>query len=264
MPPFKGNNGNLMQHWVLCELLAAARSHANGLTFVDAHAMAPLATRRTAQHGGKFDAVFANLPGQGSAYEQAWQALAPRPGTYPNSASFVHRIWWSGGQCSMLLCEKDSATVSELRRWAAKSEDIEIAPGDWRERFKKGLLELDELTLISFDPNMFNRHRRTKNTRNMYPDDLDLLVEATRARPKDILVQLSTYDTNDNNPQNAVSECIRSTLEPEGFEEVATIAAKGKMMSLVYQRGVDFSAELTSIYSRFDNWFRAIRGDSAP
>ena len=47
MSNIKGNDGNLMQHWVLCELLAIARNYTTRLAFVDAHSMAPIAIQRT-------------------------------------------------------------------------------------------------------------------------------------------------------------------------------------------------------------------------
>ena len=41
----KGNVGNLMQHWTLCQLLViAGKQDTPGLSFIDAHAMAPLAS----------------------------------------------------------------------------------------------------------------------------------------------------------------------------------------------------------------------------
>ena len=46
MPTYKGNKGNLLQHWVLCELLSAAREHVSRLQFIDAHAMAPVAEKQ--------------------------------------------------------------------------------------------------------------------------------------------------------------------------------------------------------------------------
>ena len=166
MPSFKGNDGNLMQHWVLCELLATARRYTADLTFIDAHAMAPSATRRTAnpKQRGKFDAVLENLPGQGSVYEQAWQALWPEPGTYPNSARFVRSIWPAGGQCSMLLCERDERSVSQLRSWADIHGDtgIEIAPGDWRARFAERLPKQEGVVLVSFDPYLISKKRAQK------------------------------------------------------------------------------------------------------
>ena len=32
--PYKGNVGNLMQHWTLCEVLATAQRHASCLSYV--------------------------------------------------------------------------------------------------------------------------------------------------------------------------------------------------------------------------------------
>ena len=158
-------------------------------------------------------------------------------------------IWSPPSVCSLLLCERDEQTVSLLRSWAVKHGDIEIeiAAGDWRTRFDRALPKQEGLVFISFDPYMFNRHRRKENPGNMYPADLDRLVDATGSFPENILIQLSTYDTNDDNGQNAVAECIRSGLESGGFEEVAIVKPSAKMMSLLYQRRVDFSAELTSL-----------------
>ncbi len=57
MSTYKGNVGNLMQHWTLCELLSiAGESEVTGLSFIDAHAMVPLARERTG-HGVVFDRV---------------------------------------------------------------------------------------------------------------------------------------------------------------------------------------------------------------
>ena len=52
----------------------------------------------------------------------------------------------------------------------------------------------------------------------------------------------------------------RWRLESGGFEEIATVKPSAKMMSLLYQRRVDFCAELTSLPSRFQTWFDAIEG----
>ena len=257
MPQFKGNEGNLMQHWVLCELLNSASNHFAHLMYVDAYSMAPIACHRTGS-STKFDTVFEQLPGQASLYEQAWQTLSLGTGTYPNSANFVQHLWHQPGNCSMLLCEKDDETVSMLRSWASQlnSYDIEVTNGDWRNRFEKGLPKPKGLMFISFDPYMFNRNPRNISPGNMYQTDLDLLIKATRSYPE-ILIQLSTYDVNDNNPQERVIEDIRSKLTANGFGEVATIrpGKSKKMMSLIYQRGLTFIDELNSLPHKFKNWF---------
>ena len=160
----------------------------------------------------------------------------------------------------MLLCERDERTVSLLRSWAVEHSDIEIqiAAGDWRTRFERALAEQDGLVFISFDPYVFNRHRHKENPGYMYPADLDRLVDATRSLAKNVWLQLSTYDTNDDNGQNAVAECMRSRRESGGFEEAEIVEANAKMMSLLYQRRVDFCAELALLPCRFRTSFDAI------
>ena len=99
MSTYKGNAGHLMQHWTLCELLNIADERVSGLSFIDAHAMAPLALTRT-DHNVSFDRVRVGLPGRQSVYERAWDRLTPNGG-YPNSAAFVNRVWTR--EFSMLL-----------------------------------------------------------------------------------------------------------------------------------------------------------------
>ena len=224
-------------------------------------------THRHSQIGGqeanrrrKFDVVLENLPGQGWSYEQAWQALFPDREGYPNSANVVHHHWRPPSVCSMLLCERDERTVSLLRSWRLKHSDVEveISSGDWRTRFDGAPPQQDGLVFISFDPYMFNRHRRKEAPGKMYPTDLEHLLNATRAYPENVLLQFSTYGTNDGNSQDGVGECIGSTLEASGFEDLAIVKPCATMMSLLYQRRVDFSAELASLPGRFRKWFDAI------
>ena len=92
----------------------------------------------------------------------------------------------------------------------------------------------------------------------MSPADLDRLVDATRSVAENVLLQLSTDDSNDDNDQNAVAQCIRPGLESGGFEEIAIVKPGAKMMSLLDQRRVDICAELTALPCRFQTWFDAI------
>ena len=46
MPIFRGNVGNLLQHWVFCEALEVFRGSADQIDFIDAYSMAPLADER--------------------------------------------------------------------------------------------------------------------------------------------------------------------------------------------------------------------------
>ena len=116
------------------------------------------------------------------------------------------------------------------------------------------------LMYISFYPYMFNPHPRNISPGNMYQIDLDLLIKMTRSYPE-ILIQLSTYDVNDCNPQEKVIEVIRSKFAANRFEEVAVIISsksKKMMMSLIYHHGLTFIDELISLSHRFKNWFDSV------
>ena len=253
-----------MQHWTLCELLVIANKHSSGLSYIDAHAMAPLA-RECPGPDSKFSSVQARLPGQKSPYEQAWHRLAPRGG-YPNSASFVKKIW--NGDFSLLLCETDPSTVKKIKPWlkrvdkSEKCKSAELFPCDWRKRFEEGLpspsevgLTDDSLTFVSFDPDMYNRRIPNKrNPRMIYPDDIELVLRAMSSLKGGILVQLSTYDVNANNPQGAVISSVNSIMATRAFKLCAVVWLNKKMMSLVYARNVAWSAELADLSNRFKEW----------
>ena len=101
MPTYKGNAGHLMQHWTLCDWY----KHADGLNYIDAHAMAPLATERQVWAKMAAESRLPNLGDSAVAWRAWHQAhVCPRKG-YPNSAAFVEQVW--KGDFSMLLCEID-------------------------------------------------------------------------------------------------------------------------------------------------------------
>ena len=275
MSTYKGNVGNLMQHWTLCELLAIAGKHTSGLNFIDAHAMAPLAQKRTGANP-KFDSVCARIRNHpASLHEQTWQHLVPDKG-YPNSAAFVERVW--KGDFSLLLCETNPATVAELEPWLqrvnklSRCKSVELFPCDWRERFTKGLPSSSEagladgaLTLVSFDPYMYNRRRRfadgkNRDPGNLYLDDIELALDPINSLEGDILIQLSTYSTNDNNPQGAVIASVNSILAARGFTLCGVVRADNTMMSLVYTRNVPWLWELANLPDRFEKWSTTIPG----
>ena len=263
-PTYKGNVGNLMQHWTLCELLRAAKNHTAGLNYVDAHAMAPYAEVRK-DNDGLFSAVLAALPGQGSTYEQAWQRLAADKGPgYPNSAAFVQEIW--GGEIPMLLCEVDPDTVVEIESWAANNPSITVYLGRWQERFKSPLpspsdagLLAESLTLVSFDPYMVSSRRTGPNAGNIYLQDLHTALTALGQVRGSVLIQLSTYSANDSNPQGAVIASTNALMVSFGFTLAAVVRTNGAMMSLVYERGIAWTAGLLDLPSRFTQWLGGVR-----
>ena len=263
MCAYAGNVGHLMQHWTLCELLdIAGRHNTPGLNFIDAHAMAPLATKkkqptdakRKQPTDAKFDRAQARLPNPtGSDYEQAWHYLAPSGGGYPNSAAFVNAVWKQ--DFALLLCEIDDATCKVLAPWLQcvdKTENCRAAKlfrGDWRNRFAEGLpspieagLADGALTLVTFDPNMYNRHQgvANQNPRNLYPQDVKIAMRAMDRLEGGVLLQLSTYSANYANSQGDVIQSLREILESKSnaFNLTAQAQVNGNMMSLVYARNV--------------------------
>ena len=261
MGTYRGNVGNLMQHWTLCELLKVAESHTSELSFVDAHAMAPLACARTETDlvfaDGVFKRVQERLPGQRSVYEQAWHRLAQGGTCYPNSAAFVKKVW--GGDLTLLLCEIDHSTADEIEPWLDGSP--ELFRGDWRDRFKMGLPDAP-LALVSFDPNTYNKRQspRRPKPENLYPGDVELARTALSSLSGGVLVQLSTYSANDSNNQKDVIASLNKILLMEsGFTAPVAVKANGNMMSLVYTRGIEWSDELADLPDRFDMWFKQAR-----
>ena len=270
---YKGNVGHLMQHWTLCKLLVLANQHhpTPGLNYIDAYAMAPLAGKnQNEDKPDRFAKVRDRLPQQChvSTYQRAWHQLEPTKG-YPNSAAFVTKVW--KGDFSLLLCEIDRETNAKLEPWRQdvgewdRCKHTELSQGDWRERFKKGLpapsatgLDDEALTLVSFDPNMCSSHRNVRDRKNkyqnLYPEDLDLAMAEMKRLKGGILIQLSTYSANGNNPQGAVIASANSIIAGAGFTLCAVVRVDGNMMSLVYARKVPWRAKITELHDRFKAW----------
>ncbi len=261
-----------MQHWTLCEVLQAAQEHSDGLSFIDAHAMAPLADTRTgkdAYQNAVFDSVRDALPGQESVYGQAWHRLIlEQRDAYPNSAAFVRAVW--KGDYSMLLCELDPGTADEIDSWlpsvrkSPKCKGANLFRGDWRTRFEKGLpgpntagLPDGSLTLVSFDPYICSRNSPPRQHAGyLYPKDLRLGMRALDGVRGGVLIQLSTYSANGNNPQGAVITSVDSALRSGGFTLATVVKANGSMMSMVYARDVGWAADLAGLPGRFNKWRR--------
>jgi hypothetical protein len=270
MPEYRGNLGNPLQHWVLCEILRAGKSYAKKAVFVDAHSMAPWATQRPKKDSSSalFDRVQEGLPGERSPFEVAWHGLALQGEGCPNSASFFVSVWTQ--LYSLLLCEQDSATALELRTWGETIKPIpncggfEVAEGDWRQRFRKGLVCAGDLLFVSFDPYMFDRNEpvRSKKDGNMYPEDIDLLCQSIARVSQGVVVQLTTYSANNNNPQQEVKKAVISRLTRSGLHLASEVIANGNMMSMLLARNLGWEGSLSEIAtSRFEFWLSRFSGE---
>ncbi len=265
MPIFRGNVGNLLQHWVFCEILEACRGGADQVDFVDAYSMAPLADQRPKLDATAhlFDCVRDRLPGEQTPYEQAWHKLAPHTDQYPNSAAFLTLVW--PGRYSLLLCESEPTTVQELQAWAREVGrapnciGVEVAAGDWRNRFRQALFASGGLALFSFDPYMFDRNGSGRNPGNMDPGDLDLIAATVNSIQSGVVVQLSTYSANNDNPQSAVTDVVTSSLARSGFQRLAEVRADGNMMSLVFGRNIQIAASSRALPEGFASWLNRVK-----
>ena len=270
MGTYKGNKGNLMQHWTLCEVLRTAWDNGvRALNYIDAHAMAPLAAVRTGS-ASDFDSVHDSLPGQQSVYELAWQKLSSKHvAWYPNGANFVRQVWQ--GKFSLLLCEKEDDIAADIGFWQSdidrlsRSKKTECYPGDWRCRFDRGLprpmeagLPEDALTYISFDPYMISRRDMGEDSGSIYLCDLERIGCATTALDGAVLMQLSTYTANGGNTQEAITPLVDCILSQYGFHPAAMVRADGNMMSLIYTRKVGWTDKLNTIGQDFRCWLENI------
>jgi len=264
MPTYRGNRGNLLQHWVLTELVAVLRKQLQApdrLCYIDAHAMSPFAiqAKNPGLTAGDFDAVAGHLPGQNSDYEQAWMALRGDQIKYPSSGLFVRHLWQ--GNLGLVLCEADKDTAIEIDGWLrslGQDTSWELHRGDWRARFRQEFPRRASAYLISFDPYMFDRHGppARPNPGNMWPSDL---VRAGAAvldlETVPVILQLSTYSANNGNGQDAVIAGIIPELESVGLEFGARVRADGNMMSMVFTRDVP-GIDNARLGDRFEKWIK--------
>jgi hypothetical protein len=272
MPTYKGNRGNLLQHWVLAELATLLQHECTArhrLCFVDAHAMSPYATRdsKPGQTAADFDRVRDRLPGQSSRYEDAWHSLLSRLPRckYPTSAALLRELWQ--GTLHLLLCEADADTAKEIDEWLptlGRDTKSELYRGDWRVRFRQGIPAEYDAYLVSFDPYMFDRNGppASRNQGNMYPIDLIRACAALIELPQHpALVQLSTFSANNRNSQHDVIKVIDPVLRAAGFARRAPVLADGHMMSLIFFRDVSHSAvsKVSKLRTRFRKWLQRTR-----
>jgi hypothetical protein len=269
MPTYKGNRGNLLQHWLLCELLTFLKGQVpqtTCLAFIDAYAMSPYATRDSSPGptSSDFEVVRKLLPGRNSTFEQTWKDLSGVPRVeYPTSAMFASQLW--PGPLHMVLCEKDEASAEQIIEWRAtlpSNTQVEVHGGDWRPRFRRDFPR-SQACLVSFDPYVIVRENPAETKAgNMYLCDLIRAASAIlEIRSGPLLVQLSTYDARSNS-HDEVLETVRWIMAAAGLSLIADVRADGHMMSMVFGR--NFVQEPTALDEAFRRWLRAATGPPGP
>lgn len=287
MPTCRGNRGNLMQHWVFCELIQVMNKHlseSSHLLYIDAYPMAPWA--KILQNPddptqSEFLHIKIGLPGSRSSYEIGWHELVrshSKPDEYPSSLVFLEHLWKR--RLSACLSEIDEETYHEIDRWistpewARRFDYIDIHNDDWRKCLKKCRLDINpDLVFMSFDPNMYDRHFVKNNKpENMYKADLGTIVQIAERWRCPVIMQLSTYSSDHGNAQREVQAQITEYLVSEGnfskpviFKPLTTRRKPdNQMMSLVYTRNLNFPKEIESLRKSFIDWLFEKRAATLP
>ena len=266
-----------MQHWVLCETLKSLESEPfQHLQFICPYSMAPWSIPESIDYAAKnsptthrrryFDEVRHEMGERPtSTFEWVWRQLSIQSGLpYPSSAVFAWNLW--PRELSLLLCESNPDTATEIQSWLATPEtqarlkEKNLRRGDWRSCFVADVRSTPQadVSYVELDPMMFERRNpaseESRNEAKLYPDDLPRLIDAFHDVETAIVLQVSTYDCNNDNSLALVEPAIREPLEQAGFQLMARVSPNGNMMSLVLSRGIQLWTSPEILGTRFNRW----------
>lgn len=271
---YKGNKGNLLQHWTFARLLGVLSSEGLGpvhLQLVDAHAMAPLAGYRAGGSGSTapaFTDVRAALADHATDYEAAWHRLAAGRDAYPSTAAFASEIW--PGELSMLLCDIDEDTVGAIGRWCDECSVVggpvcRAVHGDWRDAFADGLPTDGDALLLTFDPYSYSLsdiQRPPRGDPYLYASDLYRAARAARERIGPAVVQVSTYLSR--KPASLLDRTLddwRRVFGDLGYQPAGCVRSGDSMVSAVFARDLPSRDALRRVLTggEFERWLRERR-----
>lgn len=260
MGTFKANRGNLMQHWLTCEIAAALLGRFKGqtLTYCDAHAMAPESTPESCAEA-EFAAMAESLTAAPatwrtrSLYQEVWHKLAGRGMPYPSSARYVEAIWQGPLRC--VLCEVQPQIVSEIQSWA-EGRNVVVRQGRWQDRLS---FPADaDLVFAQFDP--YEIHTVAGRNRDkdgvMYPEDFDRLEEIGFAGRGPLVLQISSYRSTGIDLA-AQAAWTRQRLGAMGLRFDGGIRADGAMFSMIFSCRLELPSLLPDLGDRFATWAKA-------
>ena len=245
MTTCKGNRGNLMQHWLLCETLSRlSTGGVSHLMLTCTHAMGPKASAPVQDR--HFRAALDRLPqtADRSAFEHAWSGLTNGTGLpYPNSAALASQVW--SHRLSMLLCEADPDTAQELCSWLgqpdvnSRLEGKSLYPGDWRRGVASMVDRLAgvDLVYIEQDPMQYDFRDvepRLKQSNKLFPCDVRQVLKLVEGLTIPVVLQLSSFTANGGCTHQKTRESVLQLLAPAGFQLQGEVVADGHMISLVY------------------------------
>jgi hypothetical protein len=275
----KGNRGNLMQHWTLCECLSRLNSHYDRLHFVSTHSMAPWSVPVKKIESDHCRDTFCRA-GQRlierldpSAYEIAWRSLSLSDGVpYPSSAQLVCRTW--SGDLSLALCEYEHSVSTEIEGWLdlPQTKDRSVTSvlmrGDWRVSIGSPLVKNTEheCIYIEMDPMRYDsrrkrtqefiKGRKTSDPQAVYPEDMEGLMAHLSGVTEPIIIQLSSFSTQNANSLDRKRESLGEVLLANGFGHLYETAVGDQMASFVFHRSTPLQNE--NLADAFSRWLSAI------
>ncbi len=271
----KGNRGNLMQHWTLCECLIGLQARYESLHFVTTHSMSPWAIPVKNDNPGNCRSIFlragtrlGNLNNP-SSYELAWRNLSVRAGLpYPSSAAFAVELWKGG--ISVALCEADSRTADEIEGWLAdpqvenKLQHNVPLRGDWRASLISPLFLKSGAVCIylEMDPMRYDTRpyadRKSTDPATLYPDDIEMLIQHIANVVTPIVLQISSFSTQNNIiPLDSQRQSLEGILIPAGFSLHSEVRVMQQMASFVFIRNCQLS--IPSLGALFNDWLGGIQ-----
>lgn len=266
MAKCKGNRGNLMQHWTLCECLINLKKQVRDLHFVSTHSMAPWSVVNEVD--GEFKEVIRRLAKLGfpSNYECALKKLLlGKHDQYPSSAVFVGSVW--DGSLSLSLAEMEEAKASEIQDWTKEEDQKRIAHKnvfqmDWR----KAIISKDffrkeaKCTYLEIDPMKYyslkNSERQSTDEGSLYPEDIEHILSNSH-QITSIIIQISTYSTQNGQGLEIQKNSLDEIFYRSGFNTSCDIRVGKQMASFVYSKGINL--RLSHLTTSFNNWFEGIK-----
>ena len=255
---FKGNFGNLLQHWTLVEIVVLLKDlfPSQRLTYFDAHSMSPYA------HAERPDAHFLNiflkLCTGTSKYENVWCELRSTQSeiSYPNSIAFVQAIWKN--DILPILCEINPETYKQLAKYVSGISDKfdvkrRIVNSDWRKEWKAQSFDDSEVILASFDPNKFLKIDKSQGSFNLTDNDVKSIIEKAKSISKTpLVIQISIFGNSDDDCNH-----IKQAFIDNGFvcEMIDYCWLYPKMHSLVICKNVSgIDMKISQLNRKFKTW----------
>lgn len=270
----KGNRGNLMQHWTLCECLCELENTYKSLHFITTHSMAPWSIAGRKEPEGLCRTTFnragtrlANLQ-QPTAYEVSWaRVTGPNGIPYPSSCVIAADTW--NGELTCTLCEADFNNANEIDGWLGLPSTQErvqhsvLLRGDWRAAAvsPEFLRSESQCVYLESDPMRYDNrdaaNRKSKDPQSMYPEDIDLLGQQVASIDCPLLVHISSFSTQNNIiPLDTQRDSIADRFQPFGIVLHAEVRVNMQMASWVFTRGCNFNRP--DLGAEFSTWLDGV------